>query len=140
MLQNHELAFQAKSDLVLMSYIEQNSERGLLFVIVLSWPYQQNRLLLLCHTSNKMAKEVYSLLIFSCQFCCKRGLLFVIDLSTVLYPKSVNVLVPLMELATLKELWPLHPKSLNVLVPLVELATLKDINRHHYQTVSCCLL
>ena len=84
MLQNHELAFPAKSDLVLMSYIEQNSEKGLLFVIVLSWPYQQNWLLLLCHTSNKMAKEVYSLLMFCRQCCGERGLLFFIDLSTVL--------------------------------------------------------
>ena len=76
MLQNHELAFPAKWDLVLMSYIEQNCERGLLFVIVLSRPYQQNRLLLLCHTSNKMAKK---------------GLLFVNDLSSVLLQKRFNL-------------------------------------------------
>ena len=95
MLQNHELAFPAKWDLVLMSYIEQNCERGLLFVIVLSRPYQQNRLLLLCHTSNKMAKKkVYSLLMICRQFCCKRGLIFVIDLQGLAQPGPGSTNMP----------------------------------------------
>ena len=90
----------------------------------MNWLSQLNGILFLCHTLNKIAKEVYSLLLFCqglisktgfcsyvihqtkwqkkvysllmiCrQFCCKRGLIFVIDLQGLAQPGPGSTNMP----------------------------------------------